>query len=291
MQAAELNNEVNIANRSQRRIAAVVETLATMKHRAGTVTEVAHDARNMVTALALYCDLLSEPGVLSESHMHYANELRLVAAASRRLVEKLMLVDLNDGAIPAAFPLSLPQSRLSAGRPSQAGSLPDAPIDNLQKELLANRSLLDAIAGLAIAVNVRTEGGARPVHLSRADLTRVLVNLVKNAAEAVRGAGSIDITLRERPDARGEAATLVLIVEDSGPGISEELLETIFESGYTARKQNAEEAQNGGGPVTQNGLGLAIVRSLMETAGGTIRADNRFEGGARFTIELPIRSA
>jgi signal transduction histidine kinase len=292
MQATEFNNELNQTHRSQRRIAAIVNTLAGMKHRGGTVSEVAHDARNMVTALALYCDLLSEPGVLSDGYTHYANELRLVAAASRRLVEKLMVVDVNDsfGAIPVvAMPL-LPQNQVPAGPTGQAGSLPDAPIDNLQKELVANRNLLDAVVGPAIAITVRTEGGARPVQLSRADLTRVLLNLVKNAAVAMRMAGSIDITLRELPDAHGEPTTVALIVEDSGPGIPEELHETIFESGYTSHAQSVEEVQDGGWAVTDHGLGLAITRSVVEAAGGVIRAANRSEGGARFTIELPIRS-
>jgi hypothetical protein len=49
----------------------------------------------MVTALGLYCDLLEEPGVLAAPFTHYGNELRLVAAASRRLVEKLVALDSN----------------------------------------------------------------------------------------------------------------------------------------------------------------------------------------------------
>jgi hypothetical protein len=60
MQATEINpTDFNRADRSRQRVVAVVETLAAMRHRGGTVAEVAHDARNMVTALALYCDLLS----------------------------------------------------------------------------------------------------------------------------------------------------------------------------------------------------------------------------------------
>jgi signal transduction histidine kinase len=288
--------ELSKAVRSKQRIVAVVETLAAMKHRGGTVSEVAHDARNMVTALALYCDLLAEPGVLADGFTHYANELSLVAAASRRLVEKLMLIDLGDstGLEPVSLDRSLPQNRLSVWPTILTDSLPnpmpDDPIDNLQKELLANRNLLDALTGLSIDISIRTEGGARPVLLSREDLTRVLVNLVKNAAEAMRKAGTIEITLRELPDAQGRTATVALIVEDSGPGIREDLLETVFDSGYTTHTQGANEAQDGGWPVTHHGLGLGITRSLIEAAGGIMHAANRTEGGARFTIELPVSS-
>jgi len=66
----------------RRRVEAVVETLATLRSEGENLEEVAHDARNMVTALGLYCDLLQEPGVLAPPYMHYGNELRLVAAAS-----------------------------------------------------------------------------------------------------------------------------------------------------------------------------------------------------------------
>ena len=53
----------------------------------------AHDARNMVTALGLYCEFLEEPGVLATPFLHYGQELRLVAAASRRLVEKIVALN------------------------------------------------------------------------------------------------------------------------------------------------------------------------------------------------------
>jgi signal transduction histidine kinase len=279
-------------DRSQRRIAAVLGTVATLRRPGGTVSEVAHDARNMVTALTLYCDLLSEPGVLNEGYGHYASELRLIAATSRRLIEKLMLLDADGAACVDArvSPPFLPQNRLPAGPTNQAGGQPDAPIENLQNELLANRNLLDALTGPAIAITVRTEGGARPVQLSRADLTRVLVNLVKNATEAIGTSGAIDMTLRDVPDARGECSSVALLIEDSGPGIPAEVLDTIFAPGYTARRQGAEAGQDEGWPVAHRGLGLAIARSLIEAAGGTIRAANRSGGGARFTIELPVRS-
>jgi len=277
--------------RSKQRIVAVVETLAAMQHRDGTVSEVAHDARNMVTALALYCDLLAEPGVLADTYTHYANELRLIAAASRRLVEKLMLIDSADraGLDLTASERSLPRNpaRLAGTLSNPQVGIEDR-VQNLQQDLLENYNLLDALTGLSIGVSIRTEGGARPVRLSREDLTRVLVNLVKNAAEAMRKAGSIEITLRELPDAHGKPVTAALIVEDSGPGIPENLLETVFESGYTTHTQAALDGQDGGWPITHHGLGLAITRSLIEAAGGSIRASNRSQGGARFTIELPV---
>ena len=66
-----------------------------------------------------------------------------------------------------------------------------APISNLAAELLANRNLLSALAGPSIALTVDAEGRRAAVRLTGEDLTRVLVNLVKNAAEAMPAGGRI----------------------------------------------------------------------------------------------------
>jgi len=113
----------------RKRVEDVLGPLAALRNEGENLAELAHDARNMVTALGLYCDLLEEPGVLATPYLHYGNELRLVAAASRRLVEKLAALDTrNDmqgaslrarlrpaekGATQAGLPIS--RSRLTAG--------------------------------------------------------------------------------------------------------------------------------------------------------------------------------
>jgi signal transduction histidine kinase len=184
--------------------------------------------------------------------------------------------------------------------------LPNDPIDNLQDDLIANHNLLDAIAGTAIAVTVRTEGGARPVRLSSEDLTRVLVNLVKNASEAMNTAGRIEISLTESLNAEGAVPKVVLAVEDSGPGIPADRLEKIFDPGYTAHAATCATgpagAERGGWSGAHRGLGLSITRSIVEAAGGRVRAVPRIQsgiqaqtqagpriGGARIELELPVR--
>ncbi|HEY1805490.1 MAG TPA: ATP-binding protein [Terracidiphilus sp.] len=341
------NRQANSAEGNQgsqrKRVETVVETLAALRGHGETLAEVAHDARNMVTALGLYCDLLEEPGVLATPFIHYGHELRLVAVASRRLVEKIVAIDaqrertntaggLCRPASPAAHcagPASewLSESRCctaqgdqecaesaisgrdilvshsvrepstradsSIGRPSfdnlsrRWDLLPALPVANLAAELLANRNLLAALAGPAIALTVHAEGGARPVHLTGEDLTRVLVNLVKNATEAMPSGGRIHIGLHEEPPAKGTAACLLLTVEDNGPGIANDVLETIFTSGYTS--QGTSNGSNGDWTLSHRGLGLTISRSIVEGAGGRIAAENREQGGARFALELPLR--
>jgi signal transduction histidine kinase len=246
----EQTGELGMAGRE--RGEAVVQTMASPGSRVESLAEVAHEARNMVTALGLYCDLLEEPGVLAVPFAHYGIELRLVAAA------------------------------------------------NLAAELLANRNLLSALAGPGIVVTVDAEGGARPVRLTAEDVTRLLVNLVKNAAEAIpakAGRGHIQISLRERSQGSGDPEVpdpqvlvpemLVLAVEDNGPGIPLEVVGKIFDSGFSTRARNT--VNSGGWPVAHRGLGLAISRSIIEASGGRVVASNRAQGGARIEIELPVR--
>jgi signal transduction histidine kinase len=285
----------------RKRVEAFVEALSQSYGGGETLAEVVHDARNMVTALLLYCDLLEAPGVLVASYLHYGSELRLVASASRRLVEKLGALDAVRDLKAAWPPARLEDSARrgikleSSGRHTQArpwDPVPAVLIDNLAGDVLANRNLLAALAGPSIALTVITEGGAKPVWLNGEDLTRILVNLVKNAAEAMPAGGKIRLDLQEQPAAEGSPGSLIIIVEDSGPGIPSEALERVFEAGFSSRFNPPEGA---GWPASRRGLGLSITRSIIERAGGRIVATNRSASnkppaGARMVIQLPIRA-
>jgi len=292
---------IGVSANRRKRVEAVVETLANLRGKGESLAAVAHDARNMVTALGLYCDLLQEPGVLNPSFHHYANELRLVATASRRLVEKLLALDTHldarfgpDTSLSTSFGASRPVEPFAASRLDSSPRwelMPAVPILNLAAELLANRNLLSALAGPAITLTVDVEGGAQPVRLTGEDLTRILVNLVKNAAEAMPAAGRIAISLREFQAGTDHAPWLLLTVEDNGQGIPHKALEKIFDSGYTTRRSVASGPSSSGpgsGPAFHRGLGLSITRSIIEASGGRIHAAHRAPNGARFEIELPV---
>ena len=130
--------------------------------------------------------------------------------------------------------------------------------------------------------------------LSKEDLTRVMLNLVRNASEAMPEKGKLRITaqygdgLSFLEAGHGPAAgphSVVIAVEDSGPGISEDLREEVFTAGFTTRTTGSNWPD-----IPHRGLGLTIVRSLIEAAGGTARACSSPGGGARFELELPITS-
>jgi len=258
---------------------------------------VAHDARNMVTALGLYCELLEEPGVLLPAFRHYGSELRMLATASRRLVDKLTRLDGNaggDGTVVSDAALNcnvdICEPSPNASRTTQYwAEVSPTLIRDFAWELQSNRNLLAALAGPAISVTIDTEGGAYPIRLTSEDLTRILVNMVKNAVEAMPEGGRLHLNLREAPTAPGQDPWLILNIADNGPGIPHDGFEEIFKPGYSTHSRNSHGKDRW--QAEHRGLGLAITRSIVEAAGGTIHAANRDPLGACFQIELPAHSS
>ncbi len=297
MQQFEQTGERSGAGR--RRLETVAETLANLRDGGETRAEVAHDARNMVAALGLYCDLLEEPGVLAAQYRHYGIELRLVASASRNLVQKLVTMDSrgtvhqsasSDVAADADDQAWVHSAQGRRGSARLWEQMHAAPIENLAAELIASENLLAALAGPAIKLCIETDGGALPVRMTGEDLIRILVNLVKNAAEAMTGGGSVRVSLRESPTRPGTTRWLTLTIEDNGPGLPQSAIEKVFLPGFTTRAKTPGVRGYRDKPAVQRGLGLAITRSIVKAAGGRVNAANRDPSGACFQIDLPIRS-
>jgi len=106
-------------------------------------------------------------------------------------------------------------------------------------------------------------------------LMRVFSNLCDNALRHTPTGGKVVI------EARHQGNMLEVAVTDSGKGIPPEALARIFDRFY--RADTSRQTRTGG-----SGLGLTIVRAIVEAHGGTIRAENVPQGGARFIFSLPI---
>lgn len=102
-------------------------------------------------------------------------------------------------------------------------------------------------------------------------MEQVFLNLFTNAAEAMKGEGTIKVETKARDD------RIVIRVKDSGPGIPKEILPYIFDPFFTTKK-------TGKGI----GLGLSICHSIIKRHGGQIKVENPKEGGALFEITLPL---
>ena len=104
----------------------------------------------------------------------------------------------------------------------------------------------------------------------------LLLNLLANAFKFTPDGGRIEVRLRE------EAGEVILDVEDNGPGLPAGKEEALFAKFARGRKEST---------VTGVGLGLSIVKAIVEAHDGTIRAESRAGGGTRFVIRLPAGTA
>lgn len=106
-------------------------------------------------------------------------------------------------------------------------------------------------------------------------LGQVVMNLISNAIKWSPTHGVVELELTV------SSGTATFVVNDRGEGIPADDLPRVFERFYRADAARTDSAGSAG-------LGLAICRAIVEAHGGTIDADNRSEGGARFTVHLPI---
>ena len=105
-------------------------------------------------------------------------------------------------------------------------------------------------------------------------IEQVLLNLLENAARHGKTATKVTVSLeRKRKNA-------VITICDDGEGIDPHLLPKLFDSS-THQTQQGDTKRN-------MGIGLSVCRTIVQAHGGTIRGENRPEGGAQFTIELPM---
>ena len=126
-----------------------------------------------------------------------------------------------------------------------------------------------------------------PVRADRIQVQQVLVNLLRNASDAIAGDGRHDVvvstalseplgTIRLSADHReGE---VIVSISDTGEGLPDSLVETLFEP-FTTTKQ------------TGLGVGLAVSKSIIQAHGGRIWAENGPDGGAEFHFTLPVADA
>lgn len=113
------------------------------------------------------------------------------------------------------------------------------------------------------------------VRIDPTRMRQLLVNLVKNAIEAVGDPTATVLHVRLRRIDGEAGGWLELCVDDNGPGIPAELRERLFEPYSTTKTKGT-------------GLGLAIVKRIAEEHGGSIQAEDAPEGGARFRLRLPL---
>ena len=166
-------------------------------------------------------------------------------------------------------------SRIEAGR-VEASFTPVDLADSTAEIASTFRSMFER-AGLGFVVEGHRLSQA--VYVDRDLWEKVVLNLVSNAFKFTL-AGKVTVTVRPAPTGAGAE----VVVADTGVGISEAELPHLFERFY--RVENAQGRSHEG-----SGIGLALVRELVELHGGTISVESRLGAGSAFTIRLPFGAA
>jgi PAS domain S-box-containing protein len=218
---------------------------------------IAHDFNNLLTVIAGYADRLHdraedettrlEVRQIREASDRATSLIGQLLAFSRRAPERVELVDPN----------------------------------SLVREL---EGMIVRLIGEHITVTVRTSPGLDVVKVDRRQLEQVVLNLVVNARDAMPSGGEIRIetapveidedTARERGVAAGPY--VMLIVSDTGTGMSEETLARAFEPFFTTKPQGKG-----------TGLGLSTAYGIVEAVGGYITIESELGRGTDVAVRLP----
>lgn len=244
----------------------------------------AHDARNLLGALGLYCDLLDLPGVLLPEHAHYARELRLLSQRSGVLIDRLM-----EGPRPAPKPQA-PKAQVGSDAgtvPSVASTVPfvasTAPT-TAASAVRAFRPLLQSLAAPRTTVSMAVASGLPELPFAAEVLERILVNLTCNAAAAAQRHNPTDATgnptaSRIHIGVCGGSAYFRLTVLDNGPGMPASVAEAFL---------NPAPLPPGTQPSPQRGLGHRVVHDLVQSTGGALSIDVTPHCGTTLKIDWPI---
>lgn len=167
----------------------------------------------------------------------------------------------------------------------EAGKLELKPVDFCLHDLLNDLEMMFQSRAHARQIQLlmeRDDRVPRYIHADEGKFRQILINLMSNAVKFTKS-GGVAVRVRAEADADDAAAVRLSVeVEDSGPGIPEDELETIFEP----FRQSAAGREAGG-----TGLGLAVSRRIVEMMDGSLMVKSRVGTGSRFCFDVRVKSA
>jgi len=212
----------------------------------------AHDLKNPLTSVLLYCQLLEEAELESEVVDEALAGIRQGMRKMQRLVtDVLELAQMQTGANLKRFPTS---------------------IQKLIQEVLQSYELIAKEQNIIIGSDFPTQD----IHLmiDRNRIERVLDNLISNAIKYTPEGGQVRVAIEL------EATQALIHVQDTGLGIPQKDFENLFEPFYRIKKP--DHAQ-----IAGTGLGLSIVKAIVNQHDGTIKVCSQLNKGSTFTISIP----
>lgn len=209
-----------------------------------------HELRTPLTSIMGYLELLPDLGDLSEEQRDALNVVDRNTTRLYRLVDSLL------------------QMLRRGDRPVE---IEDFTMADLATEALASARLLADTRNIEFQLDIHDPGSYRG---DREQLSQVLDNLISNAVKYSRPGGSVVIAV-ERAEGSVRCS-----VTDSGIGIAPDDLDRLFDPFFRARDATARGIEG-------SGLGLSIVKTIVEKHGGQVSAQSRLGEGSTFSISLP----
>jgi two-component system NtrC family sensor kinase len=226
------------------------ERLAAMGRMAAHVT---HEVRNPLTSIHLNTEMLEEEIALAggDTNAERRAEITKLLGSIRREVDRL-------GSITEEYLrlARLPSPKLE---PEDLGALTREVVAFVRREL--------SDAGVEIVLEV--DDALPLVSADEAQIRQSLLNLLRNAREAMAAGGRIDVSVRREGD------TIVVRIADRGEGVPEDVRLKMFDAFYSTKERGT-------------GLGLPLTQQIVLAHRGTIRCEDREGGGAVFVITFPV---
>jgi signal transduction histidine kinase len=216
------------------------ERLATIGKMAAQIT---HEVRNPLSSMALNVELLEE-------QVNADPEAKALVTAIKTEVDRLT---------------ELSERYLSVARRSRP-RLEEEDLAEIARSVLS--TLQPDLVKHGVTASLVSEQAVR-CWVDEGQIRQVLINLVRNAREALVSGGRIEVTIRPMDNQRVE-----LWIDDDGKGLDASVREHLFEPFFTTKNHGT-------------GLGLAITREIIEAHAGQIRCESRQPQGTRFVISLP----
>ena len=224
------------------------ERLAAVGKMAAMIT---HEVRNPLSSIGLNTELLEDELPKGAD----AAEARNLCTAIHREVDRLTAITEEYLAFSR-----LPKPKISR-----------EPVNTLVTALAA--FVREDLAGKKITMTTELASGDPVAQVDGGQIRQCLINLVRNAADAVVAKGEGKVTLRTRVVRHGQ--WIEIDVEDNGIGIAPEVLPKLFDPFFSTKE---------GG----NGLGLALTQQIIRDHGGDLRVDSAVGRGTTFTVSVPV---
>lgn len=227
------------------------------------LSNMSHDIRTPMNAIVGLTNLLKSD---AEDNKRAARHLDHLEIAANNMMEIINNI--------------LDMSRIENG----STILNEAPFSlvDLLRDVEAISATQARIKGLSVCSSVKISGGQYIGDALR--LKQILLNLVSNAVKYTDEGGRIDITLCEHGRMGSDHHMIRFEIRDTGIGMSEAFLEKLFTP--FEREHNSTT-----GGVVGTGLGMTIVKNMVDLMGGVIQVSSTVGEGSTFTVDIPLRLA